>query len=279
MSTAINIKVMYLNPVADSSFDQAFADMVAEYKYPATDAYVTSLNPETVPGNMHNLEYRTYESFIVNDTVKAARHVARHGFDAMVIGCFYDPALHDAREIAGDTIIVAPCQASIVTALNLANSFSILIGRTKWEDQMRQTVYDYGYKEKLASFQAVGMRVEDFQKEPAVTKATLQQAALDAVTVHKAESIILGCTMEIGFYRELQQFLQNELGARVPVIDPAIAAFKAAENAALQKQYGWSNSRVWGMQPPPEDEMKKFEILQQDYVFGNTLHVPPGDKT
>ena len=110
--------------------------------------------------------------------MKAARHVARHGFDAMVIGCFYDPALHDAREIAGDTIIVAPCQASIVTALNLANSFSILIGRTKWEDQMRQTVYDYGYKEKLASFQAVGMRVEDFQKEPAVTKATLQQAAL-----------------------------------------------------------------------------------------------------
>ena len=274
MTINLNIKVMYLNPVADSAFDQTFADMVADYKYPATAADVTSLNPENVPPGMNNLEYRTYESFIINDTVKAARYVSNHHYDAMVIGCFYDPALHDAREIAGNTIIVAPCQAAIVTALNLANNFSILIGQTKWDDQMRQTVHDYGYKDKLASFQAVGMRVEQFHKDPAVTREKLQEAALEAVLVHKAESIILGCTLEIGFFRELQRFLNAELSANIPVIDAAIASFKAAENAALQKQFGWRNSRIWGMEPPPESELKKFDIMQRDYRFGNVIHVP-----
>ena len=277
MANNMNIKVMYLNPIGSSAYDRTFADMIEEYKYPATCADVASMNPDSVPSAMNNLEYRSYESFIVNDTVKAARYASEHDYDAMVIGCFYDPALHDAQEISGNTIIVAPCQASIVTALTIANNFSIIIGKTKWETQMRQTVYDYGYRDKLASFQPVDMRVEEFHKDPERTRRRLQAAAVEAVQVHKAESIILGCTLEIGFYKELQEFLNGPEGfpgAGIPVIDPSVAAFKAAENAALLKQYGWTNSRQWGMQPPPEDELKAFKLFQQDYKFGNVIHVP-----
>jgi len=32
----------------------------------------------------------------------------KEGFDALVIGCFYDTALHDAREVSGDMVVVAP---------------------------------------------------------------------------------------------------------------------------------------------------------------------------
>lgn len=280
MANDMNIKVMYLNPIGASAYDQVFAGMIQEYKYPATSADVTSMNPDTVPPKMNNLEYRTYESFIVNDTVKAARYASKHNYDAMVIGCFYDPALLDAREISSSTIIIAPCQASIVTASNIANNFSIIIGKTKWEDQMRQTVYEYGYKDKLASFQSIDLRVDEFHKNPDKTRELLELAAVEAVQVHKAEAIILGCTLEVGFYKELQEFLNSPgkfPGANIPVIDASIASFKAAENAALLKQYGWKNSRQWGMQPPPEEELKEFNILQQDYKFGNIIHVPATD--
>ncbi len=270
----MNIKVMYLNPLSDSSDDQVFADMVASCKYPATVAAVASLDPRNVPATMNHLEYRAYESLVSGDIVKAARQAAKEGYDALVIGCFYDPAVRAAREISGETIVVAPCQASIITALHLAHSFSILIGRAKWEAQMRQTVYAYGYRDQLASFEVVDLGVQDFHKDTAATEQKLQQAALRAVTDHHAEAIILGCTMEIGFYRSLQQFLRDELGAYIPVIDPALASFKAAENAALQKQLGWTNSRIWGVQAPPEEELKQFNILQQDYEFGNIIHIP-----
>ena len=187
----------------------------------------------------------------------------------MVIGCFYDPALQAAREISSNTVIIAPCQASIEIALHLGNTFSIIAGKTKWINQMRQTIYNYGYRDQLASFQVVGLGVEDLK-----TKGLLQTAASEAIIQHGAEVIILGCTLGIGFYAGLQSYLAEEFSFQVPVIDSSIAALKAAENAALLKQLGWVNSRVKGMQPPPESELKKFAILQTDYKFGNIINIP-----
>ncbi|MDE0680379.1 MAG: aspartate/glutamate racemase family protein [Gammaproteobacteria bacterium] len=270
-----NIKIMYLNPAGYSSDNQMFADMAKTYKYPGTAVDIVSFNPATVPPKMTDLEFRSYEALIIADTVKAARQAAKDGYDAMVIGCFYDPALLDAREISGDTVIVGPCQASISQALTIANNFSIIIGEDKWFDQMRDTVYQYGYRDKLASFESVGLRVEDFQTNPERTASLMKSAGWRAYVERHAESIILGCTMEIGFYSELQQFLTEEAGGRnVPVIDCSIASLKAAEDAALRSQIGWTNSRAWGMEPPSEEELAKFEIFQDDYQFGNIIHVP-----
>lgn len=274
MSMNTRIKVMYLNPVGTSEYDQVFADMADRFKYQNTEVHVASLNPKSVPPMMNNLEYRAYEALIVADTVKAARQAARRDFDAMAIGCFYDPALLDAREISGNMLVVGPCRASIMAALNVANSFSIIIGRSKWEDQMRQTVREYGFREQLASFETAELRVEEFHRNPQETRRQLQLAATRAVEEHKAESIILGCTLEVGFYAELQDFLRRRFAASVPVIDCSIAALKAAENAALQKQLGWTNSRVWGMEPPPEAELNRFGLFQADYEFGNVIEVP-----
>ena len=274
MSLDTNIKVMYLNPVGNADYDQVFADMAKTYKYPGTAVDVVSMNPASVPPKMTNLEFRTYEAFIIRDTVEAARYASKNGYDAMVIGCFYDPALEDAREISSNAAVVAPCQAACEAALNLANNFSVIIGQTKWEDQMRKAVYHYGYQDKLASFQAIGVGVEDFHKDPDATKALLEAAAIEAVELHKAESIILGCTLEVGFFKELQERLRNVFPGNIPVIDCSIAALKAAENVALAMKVGWNPSRVWGMRPPPESELQAFGILQTDYKFGNVVPVP-----
>ena len=275
MSMKMDIKVMYLNPVGTSAYDEVFADMARRYKYPETTVHVTSLAGSAVSPAMSNLEYRAYEACIFNETVKAARYCAVHDYDALIIGCFYDPALLAAREVAGDTVVVAPCQASVAAALNLANNFSVIIGQWKWEDQMKQAVHDYGGKDKLVSFEAVDLRVEEFHQDPDRTRDRLQRAAYRAVAERRAESIILGCTLEVGFYRELQAYLASRLSAFVPVIDPSIAALKAAENAALGKRVGWTNSRVWGMQAPPERELADFGLFQSDIEFGNTLVVGP----
>lgn len=270
-----DIKVMYLNPLGTDAYDRTFAEMVRDYKYPRTTVHVTSFSGAAVSPRMTNLEYRAYESCILNETVRAARYCAVHGFDALVIGCFYDPALLAAREVSGETVVVGPCQASVAAALNLANNFSIVIGQWKWEDQMRQSVCEYGFGDRLVSFEAVGLRVEEFHSDRERTRERLQSAAEFAVTERRAESIILGCTLEIGFFRELQESLAERAGANVPVIDASIAAFKAAEHAALQKRLGWTNSRVWGMAPPPEEELAAFGVLQEDIEFGNSLIVDP----
>ena len=101
------IKVMFLNPVANIDYDPFMAETLAQFKYAGTEAHVTSLNPALGP--ITNLEYRTYEAIVTADIVRATHQAALDGFDALIIGCFYDTALHDAREISGDMLVVAPC--------------------------------------------------------------------------------------------------------------------------------------------------------------------------
>ncbi|MEZ4658142.1 MAG: aspartate/glutamate racemase family protein [Caldilineaceae bacterium] len=260
------IKIMFLNPVATSSYDQYFADMLRTHKYPDTEVHVTSLNPALGP--ITNLEYRTYEAIVTADIMRATRQAATEGFDALVIGCFYDTALHDAREISGDMIVTAPCHASVEIALTLANSFSVIVGQRKWVNQMERTIHEYGYGHRLRSFRDVGLNVVEFQQDHNLTHSRLVDAGRCAVQEDYAESLILGCTLEAGFYDELQ----NELG--VPVIDPSLAAFKAAEHAALLKRdFGWKPSRAWSSAAPPDQEVAGFGLFKTPYEFGERIVV------
>ncbi len=115
------IKVMYLSPTAASPYDQVFADMAAAHKLPHTEVHVTSL-PEQ-EGAFTHIEFRSYEAMVTRGIIRAARAASKEGFDAFAIGCFYDTALHDAREISGEMMVTAPCVASLDIATSLANRF------------------------------------------------------------------------------------------------------------------------------------------------------------
>lgn len=260
------IKLMFLDPVSTSNYDQFFAEMARAHKYPETEVHVTSLNPALGP--ITNLEYRTYEAIVTADIIRATHQAAIEGFDALVIGCFYDTALHDAREISGDMVVVAPCHASVEIALTLANNFSVIVGQRKWVNQMESTIHDYGYGRKLRSFRDVGLNVVEFQEDHTLTHSRLVDAGRRAVQEDYAEALILGCTLETGFYDELQQ----ELG--VPVIDPSLAALKAAEHAAyLKRDFHWKPSRRWSSEAPPANEVVEFGIFREPYQFGKRIVV------
>lgn len=262
------IKIMYLNPVAeDPAVDQIFADMARDHKLPGTEVHVTAL-PREHYGFSH-IEFRTYEALVTRGIMRAVRTAAEEGFDALAIGCFYDTAMHDAREISGDMIVTAPCNSSCEIAASLSNRFGIIIGRRKWLNQMKRNVVEYGHEERLAGFYDVGLGVDDFQKDHAETNRRLLAAGRKAVEEGGAESLILGCTMEIGFYKEIER----ELG--VPVIDPSIAALKRAEYAAiLKRQCGWVPSRKGSCEAPSEEEMARFNAFAaNDPVFGSRIVV------
>lgn len=261
------LKIMYLSPIMGSAaHDHLFAQMAREHKLPGTEVHVASL-PES-DGRFSHIEYRAYEAMVSRGIIRAARAAAREGFDALAIGCFYDTALHDAREISGDMIVTAPCVASCEIAASLANRFGIIVGRRKWVHQMASTVREHGYEHRLAGFYHVELGVTEFQADHVETERRLIEAGRKAVEEEFAEALILGCTMEIGFYRHVEK----RLG--VPVIDPSIAAFKRAEYAAvLKRQCGWKPSRKWSCEAPPEDEIARIGGFDDGEVFGNRIVV------
>jgi allantoin racemase len=257
-----SVKVLYLNVTQKTEAETAaFVDMARRHKLPGTEVHIASIL--AADGHFRNAEYRAYEAVMTRGVVRAARAAAQEGFDALAIGCFYDIALHDAREISGEMMVTASCEASCEIAATLANRFGIIIGRQKWVSQMQAVVHDYGHRDRLAGFYAVDLGVTDFQKDHAETARRLIAAGRTAVEQDKAEALILGCTMEIGFYKEVEQALG------VPVIDAAIAALKRAEyGALLKRQCGWIPSRRWSCEPPPEEEIARFGCFPDGDAIG-----------
>jgi len=248
------IRVRWIRPMGSAGLNAPVAAMLAEIRLPGTVVEVVSFD---MPASPPHLEYRSYEALMAERIVATARDAGNSGVDAVIIGCFYDPFLEDARELSGQAIVTAPCEACLTVASSLANRFSILVGRPKWIDQMQTTVDRYGMSKRVASFRSLDMSVTDFQKDHSFTRARIIEEARRAVEQDHAEAIILGCTMEYGFFEEVQR----EVG--VPVIDAVIAPFKQAEHLArLKRQFGWAPSRVWSCEPPSEAELGKYGLYQ-----------------
>jgi len=251
-------KILFIDPVGTDLFDQPIKEYLETAKRSETQVDVVSLKR----GPMH-LEYHYYEALILADTLHTVRKAELDGYDAAVIGCFYDPGLLEAREIAERMVVTAPAEAAMHIATTLGHTFSILVGRRKWIPKMHENVVKYGFSDQLASFKSLGMGVYDFQKDPAVTAQRMRDAAREAVEVDGAEVIILGCTIEFGFYKELQE----ELG--VPVIDAILAPFKYAEFLSeLKERFEWTHSKVYGYESPPRSEIAEWKIGEQYGLSG-----------
>ncbi|MFP3515268.1 aspartate/glutamate racemase family protein [Pseudomonas sp. SIMBA_077] len=258
------VMVRWLNPIGHSTFDAPISQLLHAIKLPSTRIEVVSL--AMTPSPTH-LEYRAYEALTYDPIVRIARDSAQHNIDALVLGCFYDPALEDAREMSGRTVVIGPCQASLQVAANLANRFSIIVGRNKWMEQMHARVRAYGAQACLASMRPLGMGVDEFQRDHALTRQRIIEQARLAVEEDGAEAIILGCTLEFGFFEEVQAHIG------VPVIDPVVAAFKVAEAAAgMKRRFGWGPSRVGSCEPPSEVEIKAFGLFQEPVPIGNRIN-------
>ena len=251
-------KILFIDPVGTDLFDQPIKEYLETAKRSETQVDVVSLKR----GPMH-IEYHYYEALILADTLHTVRKAELDGYDAAVIGCFYDPGLLEAREITEKLVVTAPAEAAMHIATTLGHSFSILVGRRKWIPKMHENVVKYGFSEKLASFKSLDMGVYDFQKDPALTAQRMRDAAREAVEVDGAEVIILGCTIEFGFYKELQE----ELG--VPVIDAILAPFKYAEFLSeLKERFAWTHSKIYGYESPPRSEITEGKIEEQYGLLG-----------
>ena len=255
------MRILWNNPIGTDTFDADTLKILSEAKRTGTQVEVISL-----PGDRpRHLEYHAYEALVVADIVRLT-HQAADQYDAVVIGCFYDVGLREAREVSGRTIVTAPCQSATAIASNLGNTFSGLVGRRKWIPKMRENVRQYGHGHRMASMRPLDLGVHDFQADPDRTCDRLLTEGRKAIQEDGAEVIILGCTAEYGFHDKMQ----SALG--VPVIDAVLAPFKYAEFLAdLAQRFGWRPSRMWGSEAPSQAEITAWNILGRPAPVGARL--------
>lgn len=247
------MRIVWIDPiVADKPYVGALQAALDEARHPDTELEIISLPEGPAP---RHLRYHAYEALVVGEIATAVYRLAAEA-DAFIIGCFYDLALREAREVSGKAIVTAPCESSIAIAAQLGNTFSVLVGADKAIPKMRENIRAYGLAHRLMSMRPLNMGVLEFQAQAERTMEAMLRQGRKAVEEDRAEVIVLGCSAEVGFHRTLQ----DELG--VPVIDSALAPFKYAEFLAeAANRFGWHPSRRWGSEPPPEAEIREWGLF------------------
>jgi allantoin racemase len=247
------MRILYINPVGTKEND---ASMIRELKGSAAKG--TEVDLVSLKRGPWHVEYHYYESLVLADVLHKVKEAENRGYDAVVLGCFYDLGLQEAREISERMVITAPAESAMLLACSLGYKFSIIVGRKKWIPQMTDNVIKYGLKDRLASFRVINMGVLDFQKNLSKTSRAQIKEGREAVEVDGAEVLILGCTVEFGFWKTLQK----KLG--VPVLDPVTTPLKYAEYlVTLRDGFGWSHSKVGSYKPPPLKEISAWKLGRQ----------------
>ena len=249
------MRILWIDPIVeDKLYTGALRDAFEDSRRKDTNIDIVSL-----PASKHprHLRYHAFEALVMADIVTTVYRFANE-YDAFIIGCFYDLALREAREVSGKAVVTAPCQSSLSFASQLGNTFSVLVGASKAIPKMRENIRSYGHIHRLASMRPLNMQVLDFQAQAERTMDAMMREGKKAVEEDGAEVLVLGCSAEVGFH----QILQQELG--VPVIDSALAPFKHAELLAETAQCcGWYPSRKWGSEAPPQQEIEAWGILER----------------
>lgn len=242
-------KILWVNPVCSDTYDEALSRSFRDAVRPGTSVDVVSFAGD----GPHHLEYSCYEALVAPRLLGTVRWAEESGYDALVVGCFYDPFLRAAREVASRMVVTAPAEACMAVSASLGEKFSVLVGRRKWIPEMTENVHKRGMADRLASFRVLGMGVADFQADPTLTERRIVEEAHAAVAEDGADVVVLGCTIEFGFFRQVQ----DKVG--VPVVDATVAPLKYAEFLAdLSTRFGWSHSKRTGFEGPAAMDLQRL---------------------
>ena len=130
------------------------------------------------------------------------------------------------------------------------------MARILWINPVGTNAYDAPIAEELRREAASSTRVDEFQADPAATQQRILDEAERAVRDDGADAVVLGCTIEFGFYREVQ----DKIGA--PAIDAVTAPLRYAEFlAGLGIDHGWRTSRVGGYDSVPARELEWIPVV------------------
>jgi allantoin racemase len=251
-------RILYINPgETDEALDQRIKEYLSAFRSTARD----TIDVVSMPMTPQHLEYHAYHALIAPEILREVIKGERAGYDGCIIGCFDDPCLDAAREVCEHMVVTGSCEASVHLAATLGTSFSVIVGKPAWEARMRQRIIQYVGPGKLASFRSVGLGVLDFQADHERTERLIQRAVKDAISEDHAEAIVLGCTMEFGFFQRLQRECD------VPVIDACLAPLKYLEMLMeINDKCGWYHSKISNWATPRHNELKEWG-LNEKYGF------------
>jgi Asp/Glu/hydantoin racemase len=183
----------------------------------------------------------------------AAMVAEQQGFDAMAIGCFFDPGLREARSVVGIPV-VSLGESCALTACSLGRRFGMVTLCADQSEDYSDMIHAYGLERRFAGAVALDPPIDEFALEADEETSLAIEARFDAAC---DRVIAQGADIVIPADGVLNEFLvrRGRLKARgeVPVMDSLGVLFQhAAYMVRIARSTGAAPSRQQMYTRPPE---------------------------
>lgn len=247
------LKIDFINPFGTRTYDEIIHRTLSHYAGAGTELHITHMDacPPDIDYfySKHLMESVLFERIMQDE---------EEGFDAVIVGCCYDPGVRTARELV-DIPVIGPMEASLQLAGYHGHTYTIVTDHHKAGPYIEDIVRLTGLGGNCRGLRTIEWYVRDMVNDPdAVARDTIETCRR-VVKETQADSILMGCTIVAACY---QQYLMN--GGEPPeiaIVNPNLMALKMAETlGALKQKGGYHISRAGYYEKPSghyESEFKK----------------------
>lgn len=167
-----------------------------------------------------SMEFATEEVLAGPYILEAALQAERDGVDAIVLDCMVDPVLRATRETVSIPVL-APALSGLAMASLLGSRIAV-IGMRNGQQLLEEHIRAYGFANKVCSMHAVSAPPADLIESAPHCLPVIEAEIASALTEHRAEVILFGCTAMSGYVDALNARLE------VPVLEPMACAINFA---------------------------------------------------
>lgn len=230
-------RVALINPVGSPLYDDQMRRTVQPFA--RDDTELTVLHLEGVP---EDIAFYVPKHIIEMAILELAPCVERAGYDAIVIGCCFDPGVRVARE-AVDIPVVGPLEAALNYASYFGHSYSVVTdSHPKSAPMIRDLVRAYGAG-NCRGVHAVDFGAPEMVDQPMQVAENAAAVFRDVLISDGSDLVVIGCTTIAACLEEAIEV--DSRYAEIPFLNPTTVALMAAEDLiSLRRQGRYRISRA-----------------------------------
>lgn len=216
-------RIAFINPVGSGAYDDQMERTLAPFA--AGDTRLDVLHFEGVP---EDIAYYLPKHIIELGLLELAPVIEEAGYDAIIVGCCYDPGVRVAREVV-DIPVIGPLEAALNVAPYFGHDYSIVTDDRKtsaWIDDLLRT---YG-NTRCRGIHAIDWHVPDMLADPMGVAAASRVSFERAMEHDDSEVVLVGCTTIAACIEEAA--IDDPSYLELPFINPSTAALQVAEGLA-----------------------------------------------
>lgn len=222
-------RIAFINPFGTAAYDELIRTTLIPYA--ADDSVVTVIHLTGVPANIDYFYPKHLMELAIFDQV---RKLEADGFDAVVVGCCYDPGVRVARELV-DIPVVGPLEAAMNHASYFGHRYTVITDHRKARPALEDLVRLYG-GDNCRGVRCIDWYVTDMIQDPTSVADDAAAMCLRALDEDESEVVILGCTIIAGCLE--REIMTTGRHRDLPILNPNLFALKAAETLADLHQKG-----------------------------------------